>query len=234
MNNQRNGFQPFLLCIFTLLLMGIACRFMDSTKISSPDTTPVIIATQLPDHQITARINPVDQAVLIFVLEGEFLMGELTATVQELHQVYLDPFWIYQTPVTHTQFQAFVTETEHVTNAEVAGFSDAWWYLYLCEQIDAAYWASPWGVESDIVGFEDYPIVHVSWNDAAAYCAWAGASLPAEAQWEKAARGTDGRWYPWGDRSVTGEYANYCDLNCASSMDPDHADMDIDDGYSYT
>ncbi|WP_147918238.1 formylglycine-generating enzyme family protein [Ruania zhangjianzhongii] len=131
-----------------------------------------------------------------------------------VHPVRLEEFSIDATSVTNADFARFVAATGYRTEAESFGFSAVfhlalaapkeavmgpatgtpWWY-----GVQGADWAHPGGPDSSIEGVEDHPVVHVSWNDAAAYCAWAGRALPTEAQWEAASRGgIDGVRYPWG------------------------------------
>jgi len=136
------------------------------------------------------RINPKDGAEMVFVPAGPFLMGsadaefqavaamrpaewrrEVFATEQPQRSVTLDGYWIYKREVTVAQYRKFCRETGRAMPD--VGNNGAW-------------------KDSDAIG-------NVNWFDADAYAAWAGAALPTEAQWEKAARGTDGRRYPWGD-----------------------------------
>jgi formylglycine-generating enzyme required for sulfatase activity len=127
-----------------------------------------------------ADVNPNDGAEMVWVPAGTFTMGSTDADNQAAgdekpaHTVYLDGYWIYKTEVTVGQYKKFCAATGHAMPNLADGFSD-----------------------------DDHPIVDVSWNDAQAYCAWAGVKLPTEAQWEKAARGTDGRIYPWGNEFST-------------------------------
>ena len=161
------------------------------------------------------RLNPIDGALMVYVPEGEFLMGseddDASDDEKPEHMVNLDAYWLYQHEVTNSQFAAFVETNGHQSSAEEAGWAWVWdgsdWL-----QTDGAYWGAPEGPGSSVVGREDHPVVQVSWFDATSYCEWAGGRLPTEAEWEKAARGTDGRKYPWGDHDPNCSLANlgYC------------------------
>lgn len=143
---------------------------------------------------------------LLYVPAGEFMMGSATGEYDEkpVHTVRLDAFWIDQTEVTTKLFSAFVSGTGYQTDAEKSGSS--WAYNGYTKGAD---WQHPTGPESDISSTDNHPVIHVSWNDASAYCEWAGRRLPTEAEWEKAARGTDGRTYPWGENEPTVNLLNF-------------------------
>jgi sulfatase-modifying factor enzyme 1 len=114
---------------------------------------------------------------LVFVPAGEFLMGSNTRGSGDqcpLHTVILKEYWIDKFPVTNEQFAQFVQETGYQAQGN---------------------WQSTF-----TPGKEQHPVVHVTWDDACAYGQWCGKQLPTEAQWEKAARGTDGREYPRGNQ----------------------------------
>lgn len=110
----------------------------------------------------------------------------------------LAPYRIDRYPVTVGQFQEFVTDTGYVTDAERAGFGMVYGEQGWMEQPGAC-WRAPGGAGTDVASYQDHPVVHVSWTDAAAYARWAGKRLPTESEWEFAARGGNFRIWPWGD-----------------------------------
>lgn len=131
-----------------------------------------------------------------------------------VHVVELPAFAISPYAVSNRDFAAFVHSTGWRTEAESYGWSFVfggllpddfpptrgveaapWW-----RQVEGADWGHPEGPHSDTEGRSDHPVVHVSWNDAQAYCAWSATRLPTEAEWEAAARGgLEGQPFPWGD-----------------------------------
>ena len=169
---------------------------------------------------------------------GEFLMGSTKGHVAEVvqrciekgytkaackewyepelpqHRVYVDAFEITKYPITVAQFEAFVKDTGYRTTAEEMG--SGWvWTDNRWEEVKGADWRHPYGPDSDVSRKANHPVTQVSWHDAIAYCQWLSEKtgqhwrLPTEAEWEKAARGTDGRIYPWGNESPNETLCNY-------------------------
>ncbi|GEM_PF-894099 len=130
--------------------------------------------------------------VLIRVPAGEFQMGSADGSDDQkpVHRVVLDEYLIGKYEVTNAQYRAFVKATGR---KEPPQPPDGCGYLNYFG--DARY--------------DDYPVVDVSWEDAKAYCDWAGLALPTEAQWEYAARGKSGRKYPWGNEEPDANRAQY-------------------------
>jgi formylglycine-generating enzyme required for sulfatase activity len=151
----------------------------------------------------------------ITIPAGEFLMGS-DKTKDKLaydnetpqHALRLPEYRIARVPVTVAQFAAFVKGTNHRTTAEEKG--SAWnWTGSEYKEIKGADWAHPRGPQSDVRAKQDHPVTCVSWHDAVVFCKWAGVRLPTEAEWEKAARGTDGRIWPWGNQQPTDKLCNF-------------------------
>jgi sulfatase modifying factor 1 len=169
---------------------------------------------------------------MAWVPGGEFTMGSESFYPEErpLRRVAVDGFWMDDHPVTAAEFRHFVRETAYVTVAErpldpelypdvdrellVPGslvfrstngpvdLSDFrnWW-----EYVPGAYWKRPGARGTTINGRDRHPVVHVAYEDAEAYAAWAGKELPTEAEWELAARGgLEGAIFSWGDEHVPG------------------------------
>ncbi|MEJ5378425.1 MAG: SUMF1/EgtB/PvdO family nonheme iron enzyme [bacterium] len=134
-------------------------------------------------------VAPIDGAEMVLVPGGPFIMGSTTEDLRQVflldqretpvfltempaRKVHVGPFFIDRYPVTNYQYRRFVMDTGH---------------------------RAPWLWEDPRWNGAMQPVVGVGWEDARAYARWAGKSLPTEEQWEKAARGTDGRWWAWGD-----------------------------------
>jgi len=127
-----------------------------------------------------------------------------------IHTVSLESYWIDKTEVTNSQYALCVAD----------GACDP--PSLNTDYIGRDYYPDP--------AFGDYPVTYVNWHMAHDYCAWAGRRLPTEAEWEKAARGTDARRYPWGSSPITADLANFCDVNCPK----DHANPNYNDGCAVT
>jgi formylglycine-generating enzyme len=171
------------------------------------------------------RVTSGSTADMVRLGGGPFLMGteDADAVPQDgegpIRECRVDPFYMDRHTVTNLQFREFVMSTGYVTEAERYGWSFVfyppisekaqnlqhvpglqWW-----RRVDGATWAHPEGPDSSVQERDNHPAVHVSWNDAAAYAAWAGKRLPTETEWEFAARGgLQQKRFPWGDELTPG------------------------------
>jgi len=163
--------------------------------------------------------KPIPQG-MVLVPAGEFIMGmsaddafkecqkyigdkcqrEWYTCEEPVHKVYLDAYYIDKYEVTQAEYGQCVAAGECPANEKQEGFTGT-----------------------------RQPVVGVTWDDARSYCSWVGKRLPTEAEWEKAARGPDGRMYPWGNE-FDGKRANFCDKNCTYNW----ALKDLDDGFAKT
>ncbi len=137
---------------------------------------------------------------------------------EPVHTITLYAFYIDQYEVTNAQFAVFLNEQGSEGGAIWLDADDGGMHIHQQGGI--------WQVDD---GYADHPVIKVSWYGARAYCEWRGTRLPTEAEWEKAARGVDGRLYPWGNE-FDGRRANFCDSNCEHEW----ANRDYDDGYAFT
>jgi len=184
---------------------------------------------------------------------GTFTMGDAGRDTRlddgegPLREVWLSPFAIDVHTVTNAQFAAFVSSTGYLTTSELLGWSfvfaghvhpDAWHYALPTRPtwtpwwvpISGATWTCPLGPGSGTADRLDHPVVHVSWHDAAAYCAWAGRRLPTESQWEYSARGgRQGARYLWVQELMP---KNEHRCNIWHGRFPDHDNAE--DGFSGT
>jgi formylglycine-generating enzyme required for sulfatase activity len=162
---------------------------------------------------VVTLTRPLDGATMVSVPAGEFPMGATAADSKAgddekpQHTVYLDAFWIDRTEVTNAQYVRFLN-----TLGEHEGVCGGRKCLELKEGEDAdSHILLQDGRYEVEAGFEAHPVIEVTWYGAQAYCQWAGARLPTEAEWEKAARGAEGRTYPWGNGPPDCNKAQYGD-----------------------
>lgn len=164
-----------------------------------------ILPTQNHTKPVSSVVNPKDGAPMVLIPHGFSYIGApekdqlADASEKPLRKVYLDDYYIYTYEVTLSQFKKFVEETGYKTTAEQKGAKFTW--------------------RSQLEKYPPtVPVAFISWRDADAYCKWAGGSLPTEAQWEKAARGTSANAYPWGDEMDRTRFNN--ELQDAGSAEP--------------
>ena len=183
-----------------------------STPTLQLSATPTIKTNNSPGYDIGSEtVRPKDGSEMVYVPAGNFTMGasrdDPDAQADEFpsHRVFVDAFWIDKYEVTIELYQKCANEGVCTKlYIDTPEYSDFNWSLQL-------------------------PMITVNWNDATTYCEWAGGRLPTEAEWEKAAKGIDERFYPWGN-SFDGIQANYCDDLCGQPW----SDKTANDKYGVT
>ena len=160
-----------------LALAGLVQR-EDRAPAQNPEPTQ---RAEVDLQEDSERISGIDGMTMIYIPAGDFEIGAARGDTDErpAHMVYLDAFWIDQREVSNAMYARCV-QAGACTLPRQKG-----------SRTRTQYYGNP--------AYGDNPVVYVTWEQAGAYCAWAGRRLPTEAQWEKAARGVDGRRFPWGD-----------------------------------
>ena len=194
--NQTNGTQP------------ISASSRPSEKVTPApaiNADAVIWRTNEPPQSHQAGdvwANPKDGMELVFVPEGDFTLGtsqEEIAAWTKSHLKDLPAYFANQQPQCKVKLNGFWLGRTEVTHVQYAKFLQA-----------TGYPAPPvWEGGAIPAGLENKPVVMITWDDARSYCDWAGGRLPREIEWEKAARGTDGRTFPWGNDWDKSRCANF-------------------------
>jgi eukaryotic-like serine/threonine-protein kinase len=157
------------------------------TSTPTAEPTPTLAPTLVPG---ATQVSSTDSMEMVYVPAGDFNMGSSAGTADEQpeHSVYLDAFWIDKTEVTNGMYSQCVQ-------------SGSCLKPYNQSNTHFNYYPDP--------TYANYPVIDLKWSSAEVYCAWAGRRLPVEAEWEKAARGTDGRTYPWGNTLPNSTLLNF-------------------------
>ena len=212
---NRYGFGPG----YISSIIGFRCARSASQAPIATDTlsslTQTLTATPAPTATlsiVSTQVSPIDGMVQVYVLAGSFQMGSDSGgpDLKPVHPVVLDAFWIDQTEVTNKMYALCVEAGKCSPPFDTKSYTRDNYY--------------------GNAQYDNYPVIYVSWDNAKAYCEWAGRRLPTEAEWEKAARGTDNRIYPWGNEQLAGNLLNFADSNA----DFDWSDKTVDDGYADT
>ncbi len=195
--------------------------------------TAMTLAWVLPEMKRIARNNETRQrearagSDMVRVPGGAFTMGSNDGAPDEqpIHDVRVNEFWMDRTEVTNAEFGKFVKETGYLTTAELAQPQPGSWCFQPGADASAekretwsafvagANWRRPRGPASSIEGKDRFPVVHVSHDDALAYCKWARKRLPTEAEWEFAARGgVILTRYPWGNDATPESVLRYANF----------------------
>jgi formylglycine-generating enzyme required for sulfatase activity len=189
--------------LLLLILFGLVKNYLLLHEpLQHPITIPPPAVTLIPEIG-SVRSSSKDGMKTVYVPNGEFRMGgDVYYDEKPIHTVILTAFWMDQTEVTNVMFADFLSEEGNREEDGVPWMdsSDADAHIHLERD---AWQADP--------GYEDHPVVEVTWYGANAYCSWAGRRLPTEAEWEKAARGEDGRIYPWGNDAPAPDLLNFDD-----------------------
>ena len=181
----------FLISFFFILFL-VSCLDVNH----APSITPSAATTQEAEPQsMRTWSRPADGMLMVFIPEGEFMMGSTNGDADEepVHIVNLEAYWIDRTEITNAMYARCVQDGGCGESNIFPSFKEAYYY-------------NP--------QYADYPVMYIYWFGARAYCEWAGVRLPSEAEWEKAARGTDGWTYPWGEGTPDCSLANFA--GCSS------------------
>jgi formylglycine-generating enzyme required for sulfatase activity/tRNA A-37 threonylcarbamoyl transferase component Bud32 len=206
--------------IFTVGGMGFFTRPTSTVEVvveptDKPTSVP-ISSRDIGETPVDRRISPKDGVELVLIPAGEFIMGSNSddpyfwGAESPMHKVYLDDYWVYRTEVTNRMYRACVQAKACSQPVETFSRTHEDYFF------DHTY--------------DDYPVIYVKYADAQTYCTWADARLPTEAEWEKAARGTDGRLFPWGNAELQRDHANFCDIGCPNP-DSQLVESEFDDGF---